>query len=96
MLSRILSEEPDQTEADKRKNSKILDMETLEHMTDPYRRPSINTNDEILPLPSKHLARQKALIIRQKEEEEEAQQRNSSDESENDDEAEEEEEKDPS
>ena len=64
-------------------------METLEHMTDPYRRPSINTNDEILPLPQKHLARQKALVARQQEEEE-AKQR-SENESEND-EAEEEEE----
>ena len=32
-------------------------IDTLERMTDPYRRPSINKNDEILPLPD-HARRQ--------------------------------------
>ena len=49
VLSQILTVEEDPVSS---KGPEFFEMDTLERMTDPYRRPSINKNDEILPLPS--------------------------------------------
>ena len=51
-LSKILSQ-PDLEDGEEGKDDVVSALDKLERMTDPYRRQSVNTSEELLPLPER-------------------------------------------